>query len=105
VKNFVDAIFIGEATRLQTLRGLCDGIDIVFSSIGLTRQKGKLTFRDVDYQANKNILDIAIGKSVRKFVYVSVFNAHLLEHLAIVRAHEDFVRVLRASELVTGGGV
>lgn len=95
VTGRVNEVFIGQVTRPETLHGLCDDIDIVFSSIGITRQKDKLTFRDVDYQGNKNILDIALGKSVKKFIYVSVVNARLFEYLEIVKAHEDFVRDLQ----------
>ena len=53
-------VFVGEATGPETLAGLCEDIDIVFSSIGLTRQKDGLTFQEVDYQGNKNILDQAL---------------------------------------------
>ena len=95
----VDEIFIGEVTRSATLRGLCDDIDVIFSSIGITRQKDKLRYRDVDYQGNKNILDVALAKSVKKFIYVSLFNAHTFEYLEIVKAHEDFVRDLRGCGL------
>jgi len=91
----INEVFTGQVTRPETLHRLCDDIDIVFSSIGITHQKGKLTFRDVDYQGNKNILNIALAKSVRKFIYVSVFNAHMFEYLEIVKAHEDFVRDLQ----------
>ena len=95
VIDLVDEVFIGQVTRPETLQGLCDDIDVVFSSVGITRQKDKLTYRDVDYQGNRNILDIALGKSVKKFIYVSVFNAHMFEHLEIIKAHEDFVRDLQ----------
>jgi len=97
--NKVDDVFIGEVTRPKTLQRLCDNIDIVFSSIGITRQKDRLTYRDVDYQGNKNILDIAAGKSVNKFIYVSVFDAPLYRYLEIVKAHEDFVTDLQNSGL------
>lgn len=93
----VDEVYTGEVTQPETLLRLCDKIDIIFSSIGITRQKDKFTYRDVDYQGNKDILDIALAKSVKKFVYVSVFNAHLYEHLEIIKAHEDFVRYLQSS--------
>ena len=42
-----------------------------------------------------HVLDIALTKSVKKFIYVSIFNAHMYEYLEIVRAHEDFVRDLQ----------
>ena len=99
VLDQTNEVFIGQATKPVSLHHLCDDIDIVFSSIGITVQKDKLTFRDVDYQGNKNILNIARAKSVRKFIYVSVFNAHTYEHLEIIKAHEDFVRELKESGL------
>ena len=40
----VDEIFVGELTDPSTLDGLMDGIDIVFSSVGISRQRDGLTF-------------------------------------------------------------
>ena len=92
-----DEVVAGEVTRPVSLDHVCDDIDIVFSSIGITRQKDKLTFRDVDYQGNKNLLAAALGSGVKKFIYVSVFNGPDLLHLDIVKAHEDFVNELKSS--------
>jgi uncharacterized protein YbjT (DUF2867 family) len=97
LEGSVDEIVPGEVTRPLTLRNVCEGIDVVFSSIGITRQKERLTFQDVDYQGNKNLLDAALKAGVRKFIYVSVFNSRNLLHLDIVKAHEDFVDELKAS--------
>jgi uncharacterized protein YbjT (DUF2867 family) len=99
MEDELDEIVVGEVTKPETLRGICDGIDIVFSSIGITKQKGKLTFKDVDYQGNKNLLEAAERAGVGKFVYTSVFRGPSLLHLDIVKAHEDFVAVLKASGL------
>ncbi|MDH3463664.1 MAG: SDR family oxidoreductase [Acidimicrobiia bacterium] len=93
----LDDVVEAEITRPETLEHLCDGIDVVFSSIGITKQRNGLTFRDVDYQGNKNLLDVARRAGVRKFVYVSVFDGPRLRHLDIVAAHEDFVDDLKAS--------
>jgi uncharacterized protein YbjT (DUF2867 family) len=92
-----DEIIEAQVTRPETLEHVCDGIDAVFSSIGITRQKDGLTFRDVDYRGNKNLLGAALEAGVKKFVYVSVFNGPDLRHLDIVQAHEDFVDELKAS--------
>ncbi len=93
----LDEIVEAEVTRPETLAHVCDGIDVVFSSVGITKQKDGLTFRDVDYQGNKNLLEAAQRAGVETFIYVSVFNGPNLPHLAIIKAHEDFVDVLRAS--------
>jgi uncharacterized protein YbjT (DUF2867 family) len=94
-----EEIFEGQVTEPETLSGVCDGIDVVFPSVGITRQKDGLTFRDVDYQGNLNLLAEAKRAGVRRFVYVSVFNGPALTHLDIVRAHEDFVSELKSSGL------
>jgi uncharacterized protein YbjT (DUF2867 family) len=92
-----DEIVRGEVTRPETLAGLCDGIDVVFSSVGITRQKDGLSFREVDYQGNLNLLREAQRARVRRFVYVSAFNGRELRHLEIVDAHEAFVEELERS--------
>jgi uncharacterized protein YbjT (DUF2867 family) len=97
MKDELDEIVEGEITKPESIEGICEGIDVVFSSVGITRQKDKLTFRDVDYQGNKNLLDIALASGVRKFIYVSVFDGPNLLHLDIVKAHEDFVDALKSS--------
>jgi uncharacterized protein YbjT (DUF2867 family) len=97
IREFADEIVEGEVTKPETIAGICDGIDVVFSSIGITRQKDGLTFKDVDYQGNRNLLDEALRAGVRKFVYVSVFNGPALRHLDIVDAHEAFVDLLATS--------
>jgi uncharacterized protein YbjT (DUF2867 family) len=94
-----DEIVDAEITRPETLEHICDGIDVVFSSIGITRQKDGLTFRDVDYQGNKNLLEVAVRAGVKKFVYVSAFNGPVLRHLDIIDAHEAFVDELKVSDI------
>jgi len=95
--NATDEIVHGEVTKPETLAGLCDGIDEVFSSLGITRQKDGLSFRDVDYQGNLNLLREALRAGVKRFVYVSAFNGRQLRHLDIVDAHEAFVDELERS--------
>ncbi len=97
LRGVVDEVALGEITQPGTLEQVCDGIDVVFSSIGVTRQTDGLTFRDVDYQGNRNLLDVALKARVEKFVYVSSFNASRYRHLDIIAAHEDFVDALKAS--------
>ena len=97
IKGTLDDIVRAEITEPATLEGTCEGIDTVFSSVGITKQKDGLAFRDVDYQGNLNLLEAAQKAGVKKFIYVSVFNGPNLLHLDIVRAHEDFVAELKSS--------
>lgn len=97
IKHELDEVVHGDVTELESLEDVCDRMDVVFSSVGITRQKGKLTWKDVDFQGNKNLLEVARRAGVKKFIYVSVLDGPKLRHLDIVRAHEDFVDVLAAS--------
>jgi uncharacterized protein YbjT (DUF2867 family) len=54
VAGLVDDVFVGQVTQPETLRGLCDGIEVVVSSIGITRQTDRASYMDVDYRGNRN---------------------------------------------------
>jgi uncharacterized protein YbjT (DUF2867 family) len=97
VEEHADDVFVGEVTDPDSLNGLCDGIDVVFSSVGITRQKDGLTYNDVDYQANRNILTMAEASGVSKFMYVHVLNADKLRQVAMIQAKQKFVDELRRS--------
>ena len=86
-----------EVTEAQTLENCCDGIDIVISTIGITRQADGLSYMDVDYQANLNLLNEAKRSNVKKFIYVSALHGDKLKSLKIFEAKERFVDELKAS--------
>lgn len=95
----VEEIVQAEITDKSTLKNCCKGIDIVISSVGITKQKDGLTYMDVDYQANLNLLKEAKQSGVRKFIYVSVLNGEKLTKLKICEAKEKFVAELKKSGL------
>jgi len=97
LKEFIDDQFTGEVTDKTSLEGICKDIDIVFSSIGITRQKDNLTFMDVDYQGNKNLLEEALKEGTTKFIFVSVFNAEKMKHLKGIQAKLRFEDALKKS--------
>ncbi len=93
----VDEFFLGDITKPDTLKNITAGIDLVFSSVGITRQKDGMTYMDVDYQGNVNILNEALKTGVKHFTYVSVFNAYKFPNLKIIQAKEKFVKELKNS--------
>jgi uncharacterized protein YbjT (DUF2867 family) len=88
-----------EVTKPETLRDICKGIDTVISTVGITRQKDGLTYMDVDYQANMNLLAEAKKSGVNHFVYVSAINGDKHRNLKIFEAKEKFVDALKTSGL------
>lgn len=88
-----------EITNPETLDGFLNGVDTVISSVGITRQKDGLTYMDVDYQANANLLNEAKRAGVSNFIYVSVLNGQQMRNLKICEAKERFVDELKRSGL------
>lgn len=97
----VESVFVGELTDPSTLEGLMDGVDVVFSSVGISRQRDGLTFEQVDYGCNHTLIEMAVEAGVKKFVYVSMQGADsdAIADLAITRAHERVVEELKAAPL------
>ncbi|TNE31660.1 MAG: SDR family oxidoreductase [Bacteroidetes bacterium] len=91
----VDDYFIGQVTEPQTIVGVTKDIDWVFSTIGITRQKDGLTYMDVDYRGNSNLLAEALHNQVEAFHYTSAINGDKLRHLKIFEAKERFVDELK----------
>lgn len=90
-----------DATSRPSLKGVCDGVDVVISAIGgslqLGRTKANGGYWEVDYQANKNLLTEAQTAGVNKFIYVSVFQAEQMKGLAYGEAHAAFEEELKRS--------
>jgi uncharacterized protein YbjT (DUF2867 family) len=90
-------ILQAEVTQPDSIRDCCNNIDVVVSTVGITRQQDGLTYMDVDYQANMNLLHQATMGGVKKFIYVSLLNGENLRDLKICEAKELFVEQLQKS--------
>ena len=88
-----------ELTQPDSIKSCCKNIDVIISTVGITRQKDGLTYMDVDYQANMNLLQEAKQNGVKKFIYISVLNGNHLRQLKICDAKELFVEQLIKSGL------
>jgi uncharacterized protein YbjT (DUF2867 family) len=92
-------LFEGEATRPESLNGLMKDIDLVISSLGITRQRDNLSYRDVDFQANDNLLNLAQEANVEHFAYVHVLHAKAMKGVPLVDAKQAFAEKLQAAPI------
>ena len=56
-----------DVTKPETLQGLCDGADVVITTVGLTGTSATITNYDIDYQGNLNLLREAQRAGVKHF--------------------------------------
>ncbi len=63
-----------DATNPETMDGLCDGADVVITTVGLTGASTAVTSYDIDYKGNMNLYAEAKRAGVKKFNYVSVIS-------------------------------
>ncbi|MBL8228469.1 MAG: SDR family oxidoreductase [Bryobacterales bacterium] len=102
LRGLADEIVTGDATHAGTMDGICNGVEIVVSTLGASvspDHPGKRPFRDVDTAANLRLLDAAKSAGVRRFVYVSVHIEPGYANTAYIRAHEEVVRAVAQSGL------
>ncbi|WP_420326183.1 SDR family oxidoreductase [Mameliella sp.] len=98
-EGLADVLIEAEATRPETLIGVMDSVDLVVSALGITRQTDGLGYREVDFQANLNLLREAEAAGVKRFAYVHVLNADAMAGVPLVDAKTDFVNALQASDM------
>ncbi len=63
-----------DATNADTLKGLCEGAEVVITTMGLTGASTRFTSYDIDYQGNMNLYHEAVRAGVKKFNYISVIS-------------------------------
>jgi len=93
---------IADVCNKATLEHIFDNQEIVISALGKSvspNDKSKPTFREVDYNANSNILNQAIKAGIKKFIYVSAFHSEKYLHLEYFKVHHDFSELLKKSGL------
>jgi len=76
-----------------------DGVELVASALGITRQADGPSYRDVDHHANLNLLREAERAGAIRFAYVHVLNADAIRHVPLVAAKAGFVDALQASPI------
>lgn len=63
-----------DATNPATLKGLCDGAEVVITTMGLTGASTRFTSYDIDYRGNMNLYAECKAAGVKKFNYISVIS-------------------------------
>ena len=88
-----------DVTNPETLKGLCDGADVVITTVGLTKTSATVTNYQIDYQGNLNILNEAKAAGVKNFAYISVIKADKAPKVPMVHAKYLFEEELKKSGL------
>lgn len=96
-----DKLTCAEATNPETLSGAMDGIYLVVSALGITRQADGLSYEEVDFGANLNLLREAERAGVKRFGYIHVLKAQAMRQVPLVSAKADFVDVLQTSGIAS----
>lgn len=97
--HITDNIVVGQVTESKSILGVAKGIDAVFSAVGITKQKDGLTYRDVDYGANRNLLNKSLDAGVKRFVYIASLNGEEMRELKMIEAKEQFVDELKQAPI------
>ncbi len=86
-----------DVTEPKSLEGICAGVEVVISTIGLTTSSKSLTHYDIDLNGNLNLLREAQRAGVRKFIYVSVIKCETDPSIPMLDAKRQFEDELKRS--------
>ena len=88
-----------DVTDPKTLEGVCDGADVLITTVGLTKGSATVSNYDIDYQGNINLLNEAKKAGIKNFVYISVVKANEAPDVPMVNAKYLFEEELKKSGL------
>ena len=90
-----------DVTDPDTLRGVFQGATWAFSGLGITRQTDAVTYEDIEYRANLNVMQAAIDAGVRRFGVIAAVAPDVFEGLAITASRERFIAELRQAPIAS----
>ena len=88
-----------DMTKAESLKGLCDGVETVITTVGLTKASETVTAYDVDLGANRNLLQEAERAGVRHFAYISVLKADKGRDIPMLDAKAQLEELLKKSSI------
>ena len=88
-----------DVTNPDSMKGLCDGADVVITTVGLTGASTKVNNYDIDYKGNLNLLNEAKAAGVKNFAYISVINADKGDGIPMVNSKYLLEQELKKSGL------
>lgn len=100
LSHITSKYIVADVCKKSTIENIFANQDIIVSALGKSvspNDKSKPTFKQVDFDANKNILDEAIKTGIKKFIYISAFHAEKYLHLEYFKVHHDFSELLKKS--------
>ncbi len=88
-----------DVTKPETLAGLCNGMDVLISTVGLTTASTVVTHYDIDIDldGNRNLLKESQQAGVPKFIYTSVIHVDTDPSIPMLDAKHRFELALKAS--------
>jgi len=75
------------------------GVDTVFHLVGIIKERGRQTFRNVHVEGTRALVDAAVKAGVRRIVYVSAIGARPDAPTAYWRTKAEAEAIVRASGL------
>ncbi|MDF9798242.1 nucleoside-diphosphate-sugar epimerase [Catalinimonas alkaloidigena] len=99
---YCDEVVLADARQPEQLKGICDDIEIVFSTIGksvslFAPEAGN--FVDLDFRGNLNLLEEAKKAGVSRFVYTSIYGSETSPNLMQGWTQEMFAQNLMHTKL------
>ena len=88
-----------DVTNPATLEGICDGAEVIISTVGLTGTSATTTNYEIDLNGNVNLLKEAQKAGVKTFVYISVIKADSAPDVPMLHAKYLFEEELKKSGL------
>lgn len=93
----VDEVRTVQVTERESLRGALDGVDLLVSAVGKTRQTDRIARQTVDVDANRFLFEEARAAGVARIGFVSVLGADPDSPIEMLRMKGEAEAALRAT--------
>lgn len=97
ITSFTQDIIIADARKPNQLLGLCEGIEVVISTVGKSIslfKNDKGTYDSIDYNGNKNIFREAEKSGVERIIFTSIMGCSKDNPLKLSKVHHKVEKLI-----------
>src|SRR5690606_14858796 len=101
VSSFAGEVVVADAGNQVDLRKAFDNIDVVFSAVGqsVSLFSDGVSFEEVDYDLNRNLIEGAVNAGIKRFVYISIKGADSASNYELAEVHKKVEDLLKVNNM------
>jgi len=101
VRPYAGEVVVADAHDREDIQKVFNNVDVVFSAVGqsVSLFSDGVSFEEVDYDLNRNLIEGAVNAGIKRFVYISIKGADSASNYELAEVHKKVEDLLKVNNM------